>query len=191
VLEPTRDLALQTLGELQRFAAHLPAPGLRQVALVGGQAPREYDGALAEGVDIVVGTVGKLAGPYPRAFSAAKVANLEAQRERERENYLMAVVHAYARFALSSHARMLMCSPVHERAHGWVVRTELVGRGELDVTEVRFFILDEADALVAQGLGRQITEMHRRIPKQTARKPRLQVHREREREREREKQMGP
>jgi hypothetical protein len=76
VLEPTRDLALQTLGELQRFAAHLPAPGLRQVALVGGQAPREYDGALAEGVDIVVGTVGKLAGPYPRAFSAANVANL-------------------------------------------------------------------------------------------------------------------
>ena len=51
----------------------------------------------------------------------------------------------------------------------------MISKDQLDVTEVRFFILDEADALVSQGCSRQIAEMHRRIPKQTARKPRLQV----------------
>ena len=45
----------------------------------------------------------------------------------------------------------------------------------LDLTEVRFFVLDEADELVAQGSARALVDIHRRIPKHTVRKPRLQV----------------
>jgi len=61
-LEPSRDLAQQTLDELSRFERYLPQPGLRQLLLVGGQSNREQEAALDEGVDIVVGTVGRISG---------------------------------------------------------------------------------------------------------------------------------
>ena len=62
VIEPSRDLAQQTLDELERFAKYLPSPGLQQLLVVGGQNSREQEQALQSGVDIVVGTVGRLSG---------------------------------------------------------------------------------------------------------------------------------
>ena len=144
ILEPSRDLAQQTLDELSRFERYLPQPGLRQLLLVGGQSNREQENALDEGVDIVVGTVGRISG----------TANRHADDKP------------------NCRGRELTASM---RGSGHGTTTDMVSKGLLDVTEVRFFILDEADELVAQGNSRAIVEMHRRIPKQTARKPRLQV----------------
>ena len=62
VLEPSRDLAQQTFDELERFSKYLPEPGLRKLVVVGGQNSREQEQALDAGVDIIVGTVGRLAG---------------------------------------------------------------------------------------------------------------------------------
>ena len=62
VLEPSRDLAQQTFDELERFSKYLPEPGLRKLVIVGGQNSREQEQALDAGVDIIVGTVGRLAG---------------------------------------------------------------------------------------------------------------------------------
>ena len=62
MLEPSRDLAQQTLDELERFGKYLPEPGLRQLVVVGGQTNKDQEQALEAGVDIVVGTVGRISG---------------------------------------------------------------------------------------------------------------------------------
>jgi len=60
ILEPTRDLAEQTHNFMQQFKKHLPSPGLRAELVVGGVDPKPVIKALAEGVDIVTGTPGKI-----------------------------------------------------------------------------------------------------------------------------------
>jgi len=62
ILEPSRELAEQTLRQLQAFKARLPAPGVSELLVVGGQgnSARDQIAALQAGVDIVVATPGRL-----------------------------------------------------------------------------------------------------------------------------------
>ena len=57
VLAPTRELALQVTEEFSRIGAHL---GVRQAAIYGGQPIDRQIRALRAGVDVVVGTPGRL-----------------------------------------------------------------------------------------------------------------------------------
>jgi len=51
---------------------------------------------------------------------------------------------------------------------------ELISKDKIDLTEVRFFVLDEADELVKQN-SRSIIDLYQKIPKVSMRKRRLQV----------------
>lgn len=52
---------------------------------------------------------------------------------------------------------------------------DLIGTGKLSLSQVRFFILDEADGLLSAGYGDQINRMWQQIPKVTADGKRLQM----------------
>lgn len=58
VLAPTRELALQVCEAFQRYASHLP--GIRVLPVYGGQSYGPQLAALRRGVDIVVGTPGRM-----------------------------------------------------------------------------------------------------------------------------------
>lgn len=58
VLSPTRELALQTTGAFQRYSRHLR--GVRTVAVFGGLTQGEQTRELKLGVDVVVGTPGRI-----------------------------------------------------------------------------------------------------------------------------------
>jgi superfamily II DNA/RNA helicase len=57
VICPTRELAIQVAGEAERFGQHL---GVRVVLAYGGTSSGEQKRLLADGVDLVVGTPGRL-----------------------------------------------------------------------------------------------------------------------------------
>lgn len=58
VLAPTRELALQVCEAFESYASHLP--GVRLLPVYGGQAYGQQLSALRRGVDIVVGTPGRI-----------------------------------------------------------------------------------------------------------------------------------
>ena len=60
IIEPSRELAEQTLKQLQLFKKHLAAPCVAELLVVGGQAVKDQVAALSSGVDIVVATPGRL-----------------------------------------------------------------------------------------------------------------------------------
>ena len=60
IIEPSRELAEQTYKQLQQFKAHLGAPAIKELLVVGGVNARDQIGALQAGVDIVVATPGRL-----------------------------------------------------------------------------------------------------------------------------------
>lgn len=60
ILEPARDLAEQTHTNVNSFKKYLQNPDIRDVLMVGGTNPKEQLKALSEGVDIVVGTPGRI-----------------------------------------------------------------------------------------------------------------------------------
>ncbi|XP_015602047.1 ATP-dependent RNA helicase Ddx1 [Cephus cinctus] len=60
VIEPSRELAEQTYNQIQKFKAHLKDPKIRELLVVGGVNVKDQISALNSGVDIVVGTPGRL-----------------------------------------------------------------------------------------------------------------------------------
>merc|ERR1719391_496013 len=60
IIEPSKELAEQTLKQIQLFKKHLPAPAVKELLVVGGVNVKEQISALASGVDIVVATPGRL-----------------------------------------------------------------------------------------------------------------------------------
>ncbi|WP_018922484.1 DEAD/DEAH box helicase [Salsuginibacillus kocurii] len=57
VLTPTRELAIQVSGELQKLAKHI---GVRTLPVYGGQSIGHQIKALKKGVDVVIGTPGRV-----------------------------------------------------------------------------------------------------------------------------------
>ncbi|XP_033114325.1 ATP-dependent RNA helicase DDX1-like [Anneissia japonica] len=60
IIEPSRELAEQTLDQITLFKKYVGAPCPRELLLIGGQPAKEQIQALHMGVDIVVGTPGRL-----------------------------------------------------------------------------------------------------------------------------------
>ncbi|CAG2163414.1 unnamed protein product [Oppiella nova] len=60
IVEPSRELAQQTFDCITQFKKHLTGGGVRQTLLVGGINARDQMESLSAGVDIVVGTPGRI-----------------------------------------------------------------------------------------------------------------------------------
>jgi len=60
IIEPSRELAEQTLKQIQLFKKHLAAPAVKELLVVGGVNVKDQVSALSNGVDIVVATPGRL-----------------------------------------------------------------------------------------------------------------------------------
>nr|CAJ20483.1 ATP-dependent RNA helicase, putative [Toxoplasma gondii RH] len=71
ILEPTRDLALQTFNCLKKIGRYLEAPSIR-VALCCGGDEREQRGEMAKGPHIVVGTLQKVSSCIHRGVLSVK-----------------------------------------------------------------------------------------------------------------------
>jgi ATP-dependent RNA helicase DDX1 len=60
ILEPARDLAEQTCRNITDFAKHLVEPAVRAELFVGGMSAAQQVKALKDGVDLIVGTPGRV-----------------------------------------------------------------------------------------------------------------------------------
>lgn len=60
IIEPSRELAEQTLEQIIKFKKHLKEPRINELLVVGRVAIREQIEALSNGIDIVVATPGRL-----------------------------------------------------------------------------------------------------------------------------------
>ncbi|CAC5357532.1 DDX1 [Mytilus coruscus] len=60
IIEPSRELAEQTFTQIQKFKVHLSNPSIRELLIIGGVNVKEQVDVLQKGVDIVVGTPGRL-----------------------------------------------------------------------------------------------------------------------------------
>lgn len=100
ILEPARDLAEQVYEEVLAFTQHLTSPPLTCALLLGGVSPREQKAILAKGVDVVVGSPGRVEDAVDRGqLVVAGVRHFvldEADRFTETEN-LALVTKLYGR----------------------------------------------------------------------------------------------
>lgn len=113
IIEPSRELAEQTLKCIQNFKEHLADPVIYELLLVGGTSVKDQISALRDGVDIIVATPGRL--------------------------------------------------------------EDLISSGEVSLSQIRFFVLDEADGLLNQGHNDLINRIHQKIPKVSPEGKRLQM----------------
>ncbi len=60
IIEPSRELAEQTYNQLQKFKKKLKDPVIRELLVIGGVSANQQIQELQNGVDIVVGTPGRL-----------------------------------------------------------------------------------------------------------------------------------
>ncbi|XP_071441806.1 ATP-dependent RNA helicase Ddx1 [Hetaerina americana] len=60
IIEPSRELAEQTYNQILKFKKHLSDPDVRELLVIGGVQVKDQIAALNAGVDIVVGTPGRL-----------------------------------------------------------------------------------------------------------------------------------
>ncbi|KAK0178658.1 hypothetical protein PV327_007531 [Microctonus hyperodae] len=60
IIEPSRELAEQTYRQLEKFKVHIKNPEIKLLLVVGGVNAKEQISALNSGVDIIVGTPGRL-----------------------------------------------------------------------------------------------------------------------------------
>ncbi|XP_034949654.1 ATP-dependent RNA helicase Ddx1 [Chelonus insularis] len=60
IIEPSRELAEQTYNQIEKFGKYLKDPVVKQLLVIGGVGVKEQISALNSGVDIVVGTPGRL-----------------------------------------------------------------------------------------------------------------------------------
>lgn len=113
IIEPTRDLAEQVYESFVNLSAHLQTPRLRCLLMIGDDRRTNTQRELADGVDIVIGTLGKL---------TASIAN-----------------------------------------------------GQLDLSQIRFFVLDEADRMTAADNLTTVKEIFAHCPTAGTGVNRLQV----------------
>ncbi|XP_014470350.1 PREDICTED: ATP-dependent RNA helicase Ddx1 [Dinoponera quadriceps] len=60
IIEPSRELAEQTYNQIQKFKTYLKDPTIRELLVIGGVNVKDQIATLNSGVDIVVGTPGRL-----------------------------------------------------------------------------------------------------------------------------------
>ncbi|KAI1897597.1 hypothetical protein AGOR_G00084900 [Albula goreensis] len=113
IIEPSKELAEQTLANVNQFKKYVDNPKLRDLLIIGGVAAKEQLSVLEQGVDIVVGTPGRL--------------------------------------------------------------DDLISTGKLNLSQVRFLVLDECDGLLTAGYTDFIMRIYNQIPQVTSDGKRLQV----------------
>lgn len=113
IVEPSKELAEQTLHNVNQFKKYVENPHLRDLLIIGGVAAKEQLSVLEQGVDIVVGTPGRL--------------------------------------------------------------DDLISTGKLNLSQVRFLVLDECDGLLSAGYTDFIMRIYNQIPQITSDGKRLQV----------------
>ncbi|KAI7799718.1 ATP-dependent RNA helicase DDX1 [Triplophysa rosa] len=113
IIEPSKELAEQTLNNVNQFKKYVENPKLRDLLIMGGVAAKEQLSILESGVDIVVGTPGRL--------------------------------------------------------------DDLISTKKLDLSQVRFLVLDECDGLLTAGYTDFIMRVYNQIPQVTSDGKRLQV----------------
>ncbi|KAJ8270631.1 hypothetical protein GJAV_G00117380 [Gymnothorax javanicus] len=113
IVEPSKELAEQTLNNVNQFKKYVENPQLRDLLIIGGVAAKEQLSVLEHGVDIVVGTPGRL--------------------------------------------------------------DDLISTGKLNLSQVRFLVLDECDGLLTAGYSDFIMRIYNQIPQITSDGKRLQV----------------
>ncbi|XP_044735811.1 ATP-dependent RNA helicase Ddx1 isoform X2 [Chrysoperla carnea] len=113
IIEPSRELAEQTSNQLAKFSKYLESPKVKELVVIGGVSVKDQISALNSGIDLIVGTPGRL--------------------------------------------------------------EDLIQGGHLALTNVRFFVLDEADGLLKSGYTDLINRIHKQIPKITSDGHRLQM----------------
>lgn len=172
VVVPTRELAVQVGEDLARAATKLP---VRLTTIYGGRPYEEQIEALNQGVDVVVGTPGRLIDLYQRGdLQLDKVAILVLDEADEMldlgflpdiEKILTALTHAHQTMLFSATmpgpiitlARSFLSQPVH-------IRAEDVGAAQThSTTEQVVFMAHRMDkaavtarVLQASGRGRTI-----------------------------------
>ena len=172
VITPTRELAVQVGEDLERAAAKLP---VRLATIYGGRPYEEQIEALAAGVDVVVGTPGRLLDLYNRGeLQLDRVAVLVLDEADEMldlgflpdiEKILSALTHEHQTMLFSATmpgpiitlARSFLSQPVH-------IRAEDVGAAQThSTTEQVVFMAHRMDkaavtarVLQASGRGRTI-----------------------------------
>jgi len=172
VVVPTRELAVQVGEDLARAAAKLP---VQLTSIYGGRPYEEQIEALEKGVDVVVGTPGRLIDLYQRGdLQLDKVAILVLDEADEMldlgflpdiEKILTALTHPHQTMLFSATmpgpiitlARSFLSQPVH-------IRAEDVGAAQThSTTEQVVFMAHRMDkaavtarVLQAQGRGRTI-----------------------------------
>ncbi|KZC09103.1 ATP-dependent RNA helicase Ddx1, partial [Dufourea novaeangliae] len=60
IIEPSRELAEQTFNQIQKFKKYMKDPTVRELLVIGGISVKEQISVLNSGVDIVVGTPGRM-----------------------------------------------------------------------------------------------------------------------------------
>eukprot|EP00731_Ephydatia_muelleri_P007667 Em0004g5a len=60
IIEPSRELAQQTHDNITQFKKYIPPPHIRELLVIGGDSAKIQLKSLQEGVDIVIGTPGRL-----------------------------------------------------------------------------------------------------------------------------------
>jgi ATP-dependent RNA helicase DDX1 len=60
IIEPSKELAEQTLAQIQLFKKHLSSPNIKELLIVGGIPLKDQIAQIDNGVDIVVATPGRL-----------------------------------------------------------------------------------------------------------------------------------
>uniref|UniRef100_A0A671KX82 ATP-dependent RNA helicase n=1 Tax=Sinocyclocheilus anshuiensis TaxID=1608454 RepID=A0A671KX82_9TELE len=113
IIEPSKELAEQTLNNVNQFKKYVDNLKLRDLLIIGGVAAKEQLSILESGVDNVVGTPGRL--------------------------------------------------------------DDLISTGKLDLSQVRFLVLDECDGLLSAGYTDFIMRVYNQIPQVTSDGKRLQV----------------
>ncbi|XP_065581401.1 ATP-dependent RNA helicase Ddx1-like isoform X2 [Artemia franciscana] len=113
IIEPSRELAIQTAKEIDSFSKYLENPRVRAMVAVGGIPVKDQIQSLQNGVDVVIATPGRL--------------------------------------------------------------EELISQGCMSLSQVRFFILDEADGLLQQGHGDLVNRLYGKMPKVSSEGRRLQM----------------
>ncbi|KPP75890.1 ATP-dependent RNA helicase DDX1-like [Scleropages formosus] len=113
IIEPSKELAEQTLNHVNQCKKYVESPKVRSLLVIGGMAAKEQLSILEQGVDIVVGTPGRL--------------------------------------------------------------DDLISTGKLNLSQVRFLVLDECDGLLTAGYLDFIMRIYNQIPQVTSDGKRLQV----------------
>jgi ATP-dependent RNA helicase DeaD len=156
VLTPTRELALQVSQAIQDYGRHL---NVRVLAVYGGQSYSRQIGPLKRGVDIVVGTPGRLIDLIDQ-----EVLNLSAVRttvlDEADEMLSMGFIEDIERILKETPARRqtalfsaTMPAPIRRLAENYLIEPEAIvlQREQLTVQaiEQRYYLVNEADKIAA------------------------------------------